>query len=539
MSTLSKSTGSRSANSKSTGKQTAASTTAAFRLKADVALRTVSSATNTVIQKATVASRTASKVIQTKYRDATVDVNYIHDEIHNDYDFQNYDYDGNEGLAPPSTGLDNYMEDMEYGISPLGDKGLVFRSDGDEEEDEMSFKDICDDLGVTKATHPNLDRHDGKRRYKYPVFRSKKFRKALCYGAIVILIGMVTVSIASAITNGFEQARRQKSPPLPDYEADEEWREKQKEEWEEEHGEKYTGYNNVAAVVPDVTNANNIEDAMPPPPASKHDKLLQSISAAYRPIWFDRSTGWKGQSYQEALDFCGSYNQYIPCPYEVYCPQNKELISGVMDHEGESWAAVINMHNEWVQVGTDNECELFTDKYGKEPDWGVNGGNNEMITRHIMCCRSNPKPEDSVWNPPNQPGSAGNEYVHKPVAPDDTISENIGAAIANAGEAVSTKPETNEIPSTVPPNSNGSSSTTGTNHNDIATIEGLGSMTEWEIQVQTAHHPAWFSNEFGWEGTTHSDAEAFCRSIPHGSSTLELCPLQAYCPNGPRNEKPL
>lgn len=367
ISTLSRSTANKSANSKSSaGKQTAASTTAAFRLKADVALRTVSNATTTVIHKATVASRTASEVIKTKYRDSTVDVNYIQDEINNDYDFKNYD--GNEGLAPPSTGLEDYMEDMEYGISPLGDKGLVFRSDGDH-EDDMSFKDICEDLGVTRATHPNLDRYGEKSKYKYAVFRSKKFRT----GCLVLLVGMVAVSLASAITKGF-----QKSPPLPDYQADEEWREHQKEEWEMEHGALYTGYNNVAAVVPDVANVNNVEDAMPPPPMSnhdesdveeegisKHDKLFQDLSAAYRPIWFDRSTGWKGQTYQEAIEFCSTYSDYIPCPYNVYCPRNKELLSGVMEHEGESWSAVINMNNEWVQVGTDNPCELYTQKYGK------------------------------------------------------------------------------------------------------------------------------------------------------------------------------
>ena len=371
ISTLSRSTASKSANSKSSaGKQTAASTTAAFRLKADVALRTVSNATTTVIHKATVASRTASEVIKTKYRDSTVDVNYIQEEINNDYDFKSYD--GNEGLAPPSTGLEDYLEYMEYGISPLGDKGLVFRSDGDH-EDDMSFRDICEDLGVTRATHPNLDRYDEKSKYKYAIFRSKKFKKSLCYGGLVLLVGIVAVSLASAITKGFH-----KSPPLPDYEADEEWREHQKEEWEMEHGALYTGYNNVAVVVPDVANVNNVEDAMPPPPISnhdesnvkeetisKHDKLFQDLSAAYRPIWFDRSTGWKGQTYHEAFEFCNSYSDYIPCPYNVYCPRNNELLSGVMEHEGESWAAVVNMNNEWVQVGTDNPCELYTQKYGK------------------------------------------------------------------------------------------------------------------------------------------------------------------------------
>jgi hypothetical protein len=73
----------------------------------------------------------------------------------------------------------------------------------------------------------------------------------------------------------------------------------------------------------------------------------------------------------------------------------------------------------------------------------------------------------------------------------------------------------------------------------IPATAATSAMTEWETQIQNAHHPAWFSNELGWQGTTHLDAQAFCESIPHGASSLQLCPLQAYCPNGPKNDKPL
>jgi hypothetical protein len=229
----------------------------------------------------------------------------------------------------------------------------------------------------------------------------------------------------------------------------------------------------------------------------------------------------------------------------VYCPLNKKLLAGVMDHGGESWSAVINLNNEWVQVGNEIECELYTEKYGKEPEWGLDGRNNEMITRHIMCCRSHPYEEGSVWNVPNQPGSPGNEYVHKPIVPLSTESseesDNAGTDIAAVGGSDggaetdigtntedTTVSENNEATASDEITSDTASSTTSspTKHHDIAAAEGLSSMTEWELQVQIAHHPAWFSNEFGWEGTTYSDAEAFCNGIPHGKSTLELCPLQ-------------
>ena len=181
-----------------------------------------------------------------------------------------------------------------------------------------------------------------------------------------------------------------------------------------------------------------------------------------------------------------------------------------------------------------------------------------MITRHIMCCRSHPHQEGSVWNTNNQPESAGNEYVHKPIVPMETASDHANDTNINTDIAIESETAI-EIATLNPPI---------TNHQDIASIEGLSYITEWEMQVQKVHHPAWFSNDLGWKGTTYSDAEAFCNSIPHSSNTLELCPLQgesvlyfnnlchlqnqelislnfstcsmpAYCPNGPVDKKPL
>ena len=151
-----------------------------------------------------------------------------------------------------------------------------------------------------------------------------------------------------------------------------------------------------------------------------------------------------------------------------------KLIDGVRE-DGESWAPVADSQNDWVQVGKDGECNLYSNSEKEKPAWGTTGENNEEITRHIMCCD----------------GAGGGD---------------------DAGDSESS-------PSQPPPSA----------------------MTEWEQQIQDAHRPSWFSDRLGWEGTTHEDAKAFCESIPRGSGgdTLHLCPLQAYCPNGPRDAKPL
>ena len=67
------------------------------------------------------------------------------------------------------------------------------------------------------------------------------------------------------------------------------------------------------------------------------------------------------------------------------------------------------------------------------------------------------------------------------------------------------------------------------------------SLTDMEVKIVDAHHPVWFSNQVGWQGTTHAHAKEFCESIPHseGGKTLHLCPLEAHCPNGPRETEPL
>ena len=44
--------------------------------------------------------------------------------------------------------------------------------------------------------------------------------------------------------------------------------------------------------------------------------LAYSMEDSYLPIWFDRRTGWEGQTYQEAVEFCSKHDEFMPCPYE-------------------------------------------------------------------------------------------------------------------------------------------------------------------------------------------------------------------------------
>lgn len=65
-------------------------------------------------------------------------------------------------------------------------------------------------------------------------------------------------------------------------------------------------------------------------------------------------------------------------------------------------------------------------------------------------------------------------------------------------------------------------------------------MTMLEIATQNTIHPEWFDSRLGWSGGTYDNAKAYCESLPQpNKGHWYLCPHQAYCPNGPREDEPL
>jgi hypothetical protein len=60
---------------------------------------------------------------------------------------------------------------------------------------------------------------------------------------------------------------------------------------------------------------------------------------------------------------------------------------------------------------------------------------------------------------------------------------------------------------------------------------------EAEQYILDKFKPVWFGRDHGYSGTTYDDAQVFCENI----ARMELCPLEAYCPNGnnPLDKNPL
>lgn len=110
----------------------------------------------------------------------------------------------------------------------------------------------------------------------------------------------------------------------------------------------------------------------------------------YSPVWYDRSSGWTGQTFDEAALFCSGkgLNNDI-CPYEAICPDgpNNLPYGGAKDDGYWAWAPIAEPFNSWVQVDNWKSCGQYKDLNPDDsPSWGLTGLNNEDLTRHIACC---------------------------------------------------------------------------------------------------------------------------------------------------------
>ena len=123
-------------------------------------------------------------------------------------------------------------------------------------------------------------------------------------------------------------------------------------------------------------------------------KREKAVIAAFQPIWFSSSHGWSGGSYEDAINFCESYNHMVLCPFAAYCPSGPghPALPGsmVLDLDGEEWAPANGPMNTWVQIGTmdgdeDTRCTMHHDLLRERPQWGIDGTRTEL-KHHIMCC---------------------------------------------------------------------------------------------------------------------------------------------------------
>jgi hypothetical protein len=232
------------------------------------------------------------------------------------------------------------------------------------------------------------------------------------------------------------------------------------------------------------------------PLTQEEQSQVKLISDKLQPIYYNRSHGWDGQTYAQALEFCASRESRVPCPYTAVCPNGKGRppLGGVKENGAGSFVPIIDTPNQWVQLSHTRVCELYSSLYGAPPEWGLTGEQNEELTQNILCCK---EPYESSENDKN---------ANSDQSQASTSSE------AEASQAV----ETYEV---------------------VKESSASSMLTTAEQSVLDIMHPLWFGKKHGWQGITYDDAVEFCKNV----GGMSLCPLEAYCPNGPdvKNRPPL
>ncbi|KAL7552080.1 hypothetical protein ACHAWF_015296 [Thalassiosira exigua] len=116
--------------------------------------------------------------------------------------------------------------------------------------------------------------------------------------------------------------------------------------------------------------------------------LYREKAGEYLPLEFDRSKGWTGQTYVQALQFCGAIPGYEVCPYAALCPKGSDHapLGGVKSETKGSWIPLLDSANDWVQVGLENTCIKYSEEHQNPPAWSITGEGNEETTRHLVCC---------------------------------------------------------------------------------------------------------------------------------------------------------
>jgi len=214
-------------------------------------------------------------------------------------------------------------------------------------------------------------------------------------------------------------------------------------------------------------------------------QLYADIATQYSPEWWNRDTGWIGQTYLEALQFCGENDGRELCTLEAICPlgQDSEPLGGYREEPNGSWVPILDESNEWVQVSSDADLGGPCIRYDHEhqdptPRWGLTGEGDEEMTRHVACCLVQGTPV-TVITPAN---------VATTVASVETVTE--------------------EAPI------------------------GFDARDEKYLIMAQKYRPEWHDRERDWLGQTYLEAVEFCAE----KEGYEICPFEAICPLGPDTE---
>lgn len=181
--------------------------------------------------------------------------------------------------------------------------------------------DIPDDSTYNTSNYNNIRNDFGmtdRRKYSNALYSKRIKRGVFTFIAACFVIGLI-----SGITSSVAKSKKEKN--LPDWEAE---LEEVRVEAEEKKNQKSEPDHMVIGIQrppssPEAMNSSEEEEQVlerPVPvgiPQSENTnqkaQIIQSMTIKHEPIWYDRSSGWTGQTYNEALEFCNSRESRVPC----------------------------------------------------------------------------------------------------------------------------------------------------------------------------------------------------------------------------------
>jgi len=305
-----------------------------------------------------------------------------------------------------------------------------------------------------------------------------------------------------------------------------------------------------------------------------------SIIRNYAPQWFDRSMGWDGESYTDAIAFCTKQDKII-CPLEAICPLGVGSVptAGYFQMQ-EAWVPNLDARNGWVQIGnyeknsTSQGCMEYSSSYEHPPPW-------RLVGHATMCC----KEVEGMYAPEYSPVSVAKTkselevmdrthpvwftrnhgYNGSSHAEATAFCNNNGMVLCSVGsycpsaltnDTSETKlflqkePFDGEQWSPAQPEfgkknvwvSSGKHNLTCATYEQTYQRPPEPEMQQNILCCQNTEHsaseqkfkkmlyPIWIEfASHGWKGGSQEDALEFCENF----GIRKLCPYKAYCPNGP------
>ncbi|KAK1739205.1 hypothetical protein QTG54_009748 [Skeletonema marinoi] len=314
------------------------------------------------------------------------------------------------------------------------------------------------------------------------------------------------------------------------------------------------------------TAVNNEAQQAPSAVTSGEAKQAQFdwAAEAYEPLWFDRSNGWLGTNYGEAINFCQQQQGKTICPFEAYCPMTKAPESipfgGVKSEY--SWAPIDDAENWWVQVSGADTCQLYNEMNGGPPSWGM-VGKNELETRYVMCCK---RPDAGMGDADYYHSSMSDQTETLPevVIDKDECQDHPTAVITTDGKTCENfiahvgrvplhntrcsheSPVKDENGATLLVKDvcrlscgtcgnvwpNGPAATTSDEtpaekpqpSQTVEVVEENDALAEAGAKFKVSR----YDRDTGWHGSSYYEALKFC-----GARGATVCPYEAYCPQGP------